>query len=172
MLVCIFLDCKTGLTCSYGHALVNHFPSLSSCAVFNLGVYRREAVQSYKSYDFFRHDNKEAMEIRKWDFYCNNNKNTIIIIIIINEGCDLLQCTFLLQDCDPFSSLPTDSALWWLWRMLSYTWMRREGRLLWGQQNSYFCIWSVNCVSTTLFWWFYSGFWCYQHHQRQEEANP
>uniref|UniRef100_A0A8C8VLH4 6-phosphofructo-2-kinase/fructose-2,6-bisphosphatase 2 n=1 Tax=Pelusios castaneus TaxID=367368 RepID=A0A8C8VLH4_9SAUR len=33
--------------------------------VFNLGVYRREAVQSYKSYDFFRHDNKEAMEIRK-----------------------------------------------------------------------------------------------------------
>lgn len=34
-------------------------------AVFNLGVYRREAVQSYKSYDFFRHDNKEAMLIRK-----------------------------------------------------------------------------------------------------------
>ncbi|XP_033943138.1 6-phosphofructo-2-kinase/fructose-2,6-bisphosphatase 2-like isoform X2 [Pseudochaenichthys georgianus] len=33
--------------------------------VFNLGVYRREAVQSYKSFDFFRHDNKEAMEIRK-----------------------------------------------------------------------------------------------------------
>ncbi|XP_035864232.1 6-phosphofructo-2-kinase/fructose-2,6-bisphosphatase 2a isoform X5 [Sander lucioperca] len=33
--------------------------------VFNLGVYRREAVQSYKSYDFFRHDNKEAMQIRK-----------------------------------------------------------------------------------------------------------
>lgn len=39
--------------------------SLGSFAVFNLGVYRREAVQSYKSYDFFRHDNKEAMEIRK-----------------------------------------------------------------------------------------------------------
>ncbi|NWH71148.1 F262 bisphosphatase, partial [Piaya cayana] len=33
--------------------------------VFNLGVYRREAVKSYKSYDFFRHDNKEAMEIRR-----------------------------------------------------------------------------------------------------------
>ncbi|MED6256763.1 6-phosphofructo-2-kinase/fructose-2,6-bisphosphatase 2 [Ataeniobius toweri] len=33
--------------------------------VFNLGEYRREAVQSYKSYDFFRHDNEEAMEIRK-----------------------------------------------------------------------------------------------------------
>ncbi|XP_019608042.2 6-phosphofructo-2-kinase/fructose-2,6-bisphosphatase 2 isoform X5 [Rhinolophus sinicus] len=33
--------------------------------VFNLGVYRREAVKSYKSYDFFRHDNKEAMKIRK-----------------------------------------------------------------------------------------------------------
>lgn len=33
--------------------------------VFNLGVYRRKAVKSYKSYDFFRHDNKEAMQIRK-----------------------------------------------------------------------------------------------------------
>ncbi|XP_061112858.1 6-phosphofructo-2-kinase/fructose-2,6-bisphosphatase 2-like isoform X1 [Conger conger] len=33
--------------------------------VFNLGVYRREAVKTYKSYDFFRHDNKEAMTIRK-----------------------------------------------------------------------------------------------------------
>uniref|UniRef100_I3KJY5 6-phosphofructo-2-kinase/fructose-2,6-bisphosphatase 2 n=1 Tax=Oreochromis niloticus TaxID=8128 RepID=I3KJY5_ORENI len=33
--------------------------------VFNLGVYRRNTVKSYKSYDFFRHDNKEAMEIRK-----------------------------------------------------------------------------------------------------------
>uniref|UniRef100_A0A671T5N7 6-phosphofructo-2-kinase/fructose-2,6-bisphosphatase 2-like n=1 Tax=Sinocyclocheilus anshuiensis TaxID=1608454 RepID=A0A671T5N7_9TELE len=33
--------------------------------VFNLGVYRREAVKAYKSYDFFRHDNKEAMKIRK-----------------------------------------------------------------------------------------------------------
>ncbi|XP_019214623.1 6-phosphofructo-2-kinase/fructose-2,6-bisphosphatase 2 isoform X1 [Oreochromis niloticus] len=33
--------------------------------VFNLGVYRREAVRAYKSYDFFRHDNEEAMKIRK-----------------------------------------------------------------------------------------------------------
>ncbi|KAM9342649.1 6-phosphofructo-2-kinase/fructose-2,6-bisphosphatase 2-like isoform 2-T4 [Pholidichthys leucotaenia] len=33
--------------------------------VFNLGVYRRNIVKSYKSYDFFRHDNKEAMQIRK-----------------------------------------------------------------------------------------------------------
>ncbi|MBN3323085.1 F262 bisphosphatase, partial [Atractosteus spatula] len=33
--------------------------------VFNLGVYRREAVKAYKSYDFFRHDNREAMKIRK-----------------------------------------------------------------------------------------------------------
>uniref|UniRef100_A0A674NYS7 6-phosphofructo-2-kinase/fructose-2,6-bisphosphatase 2 n=1 Tax=Takifugu rubripes TaxID=31033 RepID=A0A674NYS7_TAKRU len=33
--------------------------------VFNLGVYRREAVGTYKSYDFFRHDNEEAMKIRK-----------------------------------------------------------------------------------------------------------
>lgn len=40
-------------------------PCFFVCKVFNLGVYRREAVKSYKSYDFFRHDNKEAMEIRK-----------------------------------------------------------------------------------------------------------
>ncbi|KAJ3603135.1 hypothetical protein NHX12_030878 [Muraenolepis orangiensis] len=33
--------------------------------LFNLGVYRREAVRAYKSYDFFRHDNQEAMKIRK-----------------------------------------------------------------------------------------------------------
>ncbi|EPY74341.1 hypothetical protein CB1_002101001 [Camelus ferus] len=33
--------------------------------VFNLGVYRRQAVKSYKSYDFFRHDNEEAMKIRR-----------------------------------------------------------------------------------------------------------
>lgn len=33
--------------------------------VFNLGEYRREAVRSYKSFDFFRHDNAEAMRIRK-----------------------------------------------------------------------------------------------------------
>ncbi|XP_004070964.2 6-phosphofructo-2-kinase/fructose-2,6-bisphosphatase 2 [Oryzias latipes] len=33
--------------------------------VFNLGVYRRKAVRAYKSYDFFRHDNEEAMTIRK-----------------------------------------------------------------------------------------------------------
>lgn len=48
-------------TCQ-GHGLT---PSSLVCEVFNLGVYRREAVKSYKSYDFFRHDNKEAMEIRK-----------------------------------------------------------------------------------------------------------
>ncbi|XP_069798389.1 6-phosphofructo-2-kinase/fructose-2,6-bisphosphatase 2-like isoform X2 [Narcine bancroftii] len=33
--------------------------------VFNLGQYRREAVKTYKSYEFFRHDNTEAMKIRK-----------------------------------------------------------------------------------------------------------
>ncbi|XP_040399680.1 6-phosphofructo-2-kinase/fructose-2,6-bisphosphatase 1 isoform X6 [Cygnus olor] len=33
--------------------------------VFNVGQYRREAVQSYKSYEFFRHDNEEAMHIRR-----------------------------------------------------------------------------------------------------------
>ncbi|XP_071657365.1 6-phosphofructo-2-kinase/fructose-2,6-bisphosphatase 1 isoform X3 [Patagioenas fasciata] len=33
--------------------------------LFNVGQYRREAVQSYKSFEFFRHDNEEAMKIRR-----------------------------------------------------------------------------------------------------------
>ncbi|KAG8429961.1 hypothetical protein GDO86_018754 [Hymenochirus boettgeri] len=33
--------------------------------VFNVGQYRREVVQTYKSYEFFRPDNQEAMTIRK-----------------------------------------------------------------------------------------------------------
>jgi len=32
--------------------------------VFNLGEYRRQLTQSFKSHDFFRQDNKEAMSIR------------------------------------------------------------------------------------------------------------
>ncbi|KAM8933945.1 6-phosphofructo-2-kinase/fructose-2,6-bisphosphatase 1 isoform 2-T2 [Pelodytes ibericus] len=33
--------------------------------VFNVGQYRREAVHTYKNYEFFRPDNQEAMQIRK-----------------------------------------------------------------------------------------------------------
>ncbi|XP_041429153.1 6-phosphofructo-2-kinase/fructose-2,6-bisphosphatase isoform X2 [Xenopus laevis] len=33
--------------------------------VFNVGQYRREAVQTYKNYEFFHPDNQEAMKIRK-----------------------------------------------------------------------------------------------------------
>ncbi|XP_053096926.1 6-phosphofructo-2-kinase/fructose-2,6-bisphosphatase 1 isoform X2 [Pangasianodon hypophthalmus] len=33
--------------------------------VFNLGQYRREAVKSYKNYEFFHPDNEEAMKIRR-----------------------------------------------------------------------------------------------------------
>ncbi|XP_029463191.1 6-phosphofructo-2-kinase/fructose-2,6-bisphosphatase 1 isoform X2 [Rhinatrema bivittatum] len=33
--------------------------------VFNVGQYRREAVRTYKNYEFFRPDNEEAMRIRK-----------------------------------------------------------------------------------------------------------
>ncbi|XP_051736507.1 6-phosphofructo-2-kinase/fructose-2,6-bisphosphatase-like isoform X4 [Ctenopharyngodon idella] len=33
--------------------------------VFNVGQYRRDAVRTYKSYEFFRPDNEEAMKIRK-----------------------------------------------------------------------------------------------------------
>lgn len=101
----------------------------------------------------------------------SESTNFLVIIIIIMK--DVIRCSgsFLRQDCDPFSSPSTDSALWWLWRMSRYTWMRREDRLLWGQQNSCWLIWIVNSVSRMLFWWFYSGFWCYQHHQREEGAH-
>ncbi|XP_016362604.1 6-phosphofructo-2-kinase/fructose-2,6-bisphosphatase-like isoform X3 [Sinocyclocheilus anshuiensis] len=33
--------------------------------VFNVGQYRRDAVRTYKSFEFFRPDNEEAMKIRK-----------------------------------------------------------------------------------------------------------
>lgn len=33
--------------------------------VFNVGQYRRDAVKSYKNFEFFRPDNEEAMKIRK-----------------------------------------------------------------------------------------------------------
>ncbi|KAH1188004.1 hypothetical protein KIL84_012392 [Mauremys mutica] len=33
--------------------------------VFNVGQYRREAVQTYQNYEFFRPDNQEAMRIRR-----------------------------------------------------------------------------------------------------------
>lgn len=64
-------ECRTSWTRRTTKAFFMTCACLSSLtvpplAVFNLGVYRREAVKSYKSYDFFRHDNKEAMEIRKW----------------------------------------------------------------------------------------------------------
>jgi len=32
--------------------------------VFNLGEYRRQATEAYRSHNFFRVDNKEAMAIR------------------------------------------------------------------------------------------------------------
>ncbi|XP_062454656.1 6-phosphofructo-2-kinase/fructose-2,6-bisphosphatase 1 isoform X4 [Rhea pennata] len=33
--------------------------------VFNVGQYRRSAVRSYSSYEFFRHDNQDAMRVRR-----------------------------------------------------------------------------------------------------------
>ncbi|XP_039222007.1 6-phosphofructo-2-kinase/fructose-2,6-bisphosphatase 1 isoform X7 [Crotalus tigris] len=38
---------------------------VSVSLVFNVGQYRREAVQTYKNYEFFRPDNEEAMQIRR-----------------------------------------------------------------------------------------------------------
>ncbi|MGH0158631.1 UNVERIFIED_CONTAM: hypothetical protein FKN15_035924 [Acipenser sinensis] len=56
--------------------------------VFNLGAYRREAVKMYKSYDFFRHDNKEAMEIRKFELHCTSDTEGQRIPIEKTEGAE------------------------------------------------------------------------------------
>uniref|UniRef100_A0A9J8CVN0 6-phosphofructo-2-kinase/fructose-2,6-biphosphatase 1 n=1 Tax=Cyprinus carpio carpio TaxID=630221 RepID=A0A9J8CVN0_CYPCA len=37
--------------------------------VFNLGQYRREVLQTYKNYEFFRPDNEEAMKIRRYNTF-------------------------------------------------------------------------------------------------------
>uniref|UniRef100_A0A8C4I584 6-phosphofructo-2-kinase/fructose-2,6-bisphosphatase 2 n=1 Tax=Dicentrarchus labrax TaxID=13489 RepID=A0A8C4I584_DICLA len=62
--------------------------------VFNLGVYRREAVKSYKSYDFFRHDNKEAMEIRNGrihSLWVSNDYKQLIQIQTVYIPCVVYQ---------------------------------------------------------------------------------
>uniref|UniRef100_A0AAY4BZY9 6-phosphofructo-2-kinase/fructose-2,6-bisphosphatase 2 n=1 Tax=Denticeps clupeoides TaxID=299321 RepID=A0AAY4BZY9_9TELE len=51
--------------------------------VFNLGEYRRGTVRAYKSYDFFRHDNKEAMKIRK---QCAINALQDVKLYLSEEG--------------------------------------------------------------------------------------
>lgn len=45
----------------------------------------------------------------------------MIITIIVMEDVICCSGSFLLQDCDAFSSPSTDSALWWLCRMSSHT---------------------------------------------------
>lgn len=125
-------------------------------AVFNLGEYRREAVQSYKSYDFFRHDNKEAMEIRKWvqfqfllmpiTFGSLNMHSILIICCRTNPDIYIYYVTFVKQVSHsmfhPFKTEPesfvhcvsTECVPWWHWKMSRSTWMRREDRSLWGIQ--------------------------------------
>ncbi|XP_052338382.1 6-phosphofructo-2-kinase/fructose-2,6-bisphosphatase-like isoform X3 [Oncorhynchus keta] len=49
--------------------------------VFNLGQYRRE-VQSYKSFEFFRPDNEEAMQIRK---ACASNALKDVVVYFSKE---------------------------------------------------------------------------------------
>uniref|UniRef100_A0A8C7JRQ0 6-phosphofructo-2-kinase/fructose-2,6-biphosphatase 1 n=1 Tax=Oncorhynchus kisutch TaxID=8019 RepID=A0A8C7JRQ0_ONCKI len=50
--------------------------------VFNLGQYRREAVQSYKNFEFFRPDNEEAMQIRR---ACATNALEDVVIYFSKE---------------------------------------------------------------------------------------
>jgi len=44
--------------------------------VFNVGQYRRDATRSYNSFQFFRADNAEAMEIRKYS----------VLVLPFNQG--------------------------------------------------------------------------------------
>uniref|UniRef100_A0A673A4R7 6-phosphofructo-2-kinase domain-containing protein n=1 Tax=Sphaeramia orbicularis TaxID=375764 RepID=A0A673A4R7_9TELE len=44
--------------------------------VFNVGQYRRNATQSYNSFEFFRPDNTEAMKIRKYE----PNRNLLLFV--------------------------------------------------------------------------------------------
>ena len=41
------------------------FNGFFALTVFNLGEYRRQATEAYKSHDFFRPDNTEAMALRE-----------------------------------------------------------------------------------------------------------
>uniref|UniRef100_A0A672SCE9 6-phosphofructo-2-kinase/fructose-2,6-bisphosphatase 2 n=1 Tax=Sinocyclocheilus grahami TaxID=75366 RepID=A0A672SCE9_SINGR len=54
--------------------------------VFNLGVYRREAVKAYKSSDFFRHDNKECALVALQDvkIYLNEEGGQIAVFDATN----------------------------------------------------------------------------------------
>uniref|UniRef100_A0A8C1G0F0 6-phosphofructo-2-kinase/fructose-2,6-bisphosphatase-like n=1 Tax=Cyprinus carpio TaxID=7962 RepID=A0A8C1G0F0_CYPCA len=49
--------------------------------VFNLGQYRREVLQTYKNYEFFRPDNEEAMKIRRYNTFR-------MIVFFIESVCD------------------------------------------------------------------------------------
>ncbi|XP_074927399.1 6-phosphofructo-2-kinase/fructose-2,6-bisphosphatase 1 [Chelonoidis abingdonii] len=47
--------------------------------VFNVGQYRREAVQTYQNYEFFRPDNQEAMHIRSCCPSVTNRTHYVIL---------------------------------------------------------------------------------------------
>ena len=52
----------------------NWLPVFEMCpllAVFNVGQYRREATDHYRNHEFFKQDNKEAMEIREYVDLCS-----------------------------------------------------------------------------------------------------
>ncbi|KAL1020617.1 hypothetical protein UPYG_G00002480 [Umbra pygmaea] len=51
--------------------------------VFNLGQYRRDAVHTYKNFEFFRQDNEDAMRIRK---ACATNALKDIVIYFSKEN--------------------------------------------------------------------------------------
>lgn len=143
-------------------ALVYIYPPL---AVFNLGEYRREAVQSYKSYDFFRHDNKEAMEIRKWVLILHHWKSQT------SGACFQSLISFVHRVSS--GSVPCGRL-----RMSRLTWTRREGRSRWGPQPTENVLFFSSkwkrfaSFLTALLHCYAAGFWCHQHHQGETGTNP
>ncbi|KAG7263835.1 hypothetical protein CRUP_003844 [Coryphaenoides rupestris] len=66
---------------------------LELVCMFNVGQYRREAVQTYKNFEFFRADNEEAMAIRKhltmwWPGQCNRHTSIPTKVFFVESICD------------------------------------------------------------------------------------
>ncbi|CAF91432.1 unnamed protein product, partial [Tetraodon nigroviridis] len=100
--------------------------------VFNLGVYRREAVGTYKSYDFFRHDNEEAMKIRNaWGL-------GVCVCVFAEVACDCScrQCALVaLQDLKSY--LLREGGQIAVFDATNTTRERRDLILAFGKENAF-----------------------------------
>lgn len=70
-------------------------------SVFNVGQYRREAVKTYKNFEFFKPDNEEAMRIRKWvkERWCHGRCSSFHWAVVCS-GCSVTcLCVSSLRAC-------------------------------------------------------------------------